>query len=80
MIGVYPDRLVYPPDTKGNINGRHSLDETLLDGYKREMERSGSSRFIALRSSFSRRFIILYLLACVPTFCATSPENVAAGS
>ena len=48
MIGVYPDRLVYPPDTRGNINGRHSLDETLLDGYKREMERSGSSRFVGL--------------------------------
>jgi glucan phosphoethanolaminetransferase (alkaline phosphatase superfamily) len=45
MIGMYPDRLIFPPDLKGNINGRHTLDESLLDGYQHEIGRSGS-RFI----------------------------------
>ena len=46
MIGVYPDHLDFPPDMKGNINGRHTLDEALLDAYQRELGRSGTSRFI----------------------------------
>jgi glucan phosphoethanolaminetransferase (alkaline phosphatase superfamily) len=48
MIGIYPDRLVLPPDLNGNINGRHTLDETLLGAYRSEIERGGSSRFIGL--------------------------------
>jgi glucan phosphoethanolaminetransferase (alkaline phosphatase superfamily) len=47
-IGVYPDTLVFPPDMQGNINGRHTLDETLLNGFQREIDRRGSSRFIGL--------------------------------
>jgi glucan phosphoethanolaminetransferase (alkaline phosphatase superfamily) len=48
MIGIDPDRLILPPDLKGNINGRHTLDEDLLGAYRAEMERGGSSRFIGL--------------------------------
>jgi glucan phosphoethanolaminetransferase (alkaline phosphatase superfamily) len=48
MIGVYPDRLELPPDWRSNINGRHTLDESLLDAFGREIGRSGSSRFIGL--------------------------------
>ena len=48
MIGIDPDRLILPPDLKGNINGRHTLDEELLGAYRSEIGHAGSSRFIGL--------------------------------
>ena len=48
MIGIDSDRLILPPDLKGNINGRHTLDEGLLGPYRSEIGHGGSSRFIGL--------------------------------
>ena len=48
MIGIHPDRRELPPDLNGNINGRHTLDEALLDAYRSEISRGGSARFIGL--------------------------------
>jgi glucan phosphoethanolaminetransferase (alkaline phosphatase superfamily) len=47
-VGVSPDFLEYPPDLKANINGRHALDEVLLPGFRREIARNGSPRFIGV--------------------------------
>lgn len=48
MIGIRPDRRELPPDLNGNINGRHTLDEALLDAYRSEIGRGGKPRFIGL--------------------------------
>jgi glucan phosphoethanolaminetransferase (alkaline phosphatase superfamily) len=47
-VGVAPDFLEYPPDLKANINGRHTLDEVLLLGFRREIARDGIPRFIGV--------------------------------
>jgi len=47
-VGVHADTLEYPPDLHADINGRHTLDELLLPGYRRELARSGAARFIGI--------------------------------
>jgi glucan phosphoethanolaminetransferase (alkaline phosphatase superfamily) len=47
-IGIAADRTIYPPDFKANILDRHTLDETLLPGYRRELGRTGHARFIGI--------------------------------
>jgi glucan phosphoethanolaminetransferase (alkaline phosphatase superfamily) len=46
--GVSADTMDFPPDFNSNINGRHTLDEVLLPAYRRELARSGQSRFIGI--------------------------------
>jgi len=47
-FGIDADYLEYPPDFKSNINGRHTLDGSLLPAYAREIARSGQARFIGI--------------------------------
>lgn len=47
-VGVSADTMDFPPDFNSNINGRHALDEVLLPAYRRELARSGESRFIGI--------------------------------
>jgi glucan phosphoethanolaminetransferase (alkaline phosphatase superfamily) len=47
-IGVTADNFVFPPDPHTSLFGRHVPDEALLPALRREVERSGSSRFIAI--------------------------------
>ncbi len=47
-VGVSADTMDFPPDFNSNINGRHTLDEVLLPAYRRELARSGESRFIGI--------------------------------
>jgi glucan phosphoethanolaminetransferase (alkaline phosphatase superfamily) len=47
-VGVAPDSLIFPPDLKTNINGRHTLDEVLIPGFQREIAAVGSPRFIGI--------------------------------
>lgn len=46
--GVAADRTIYPPDFEANVLDRHTLDETLLPGYLRELKRAGHARFIGI--------------------------------
>jgi glucan phosphoethanolaminetransferase (alkaline phosphatase superfamily) len=48
MIGIAPDHLEYRADLRGNINGRHLLDEVMLPAYQREIAARGTSRFIGV--------------------------------
>jgi glucan phosphoethanolaminetransferase (alkaline phosphatase superfamily) len=47
-VGIDADRTIYPPDFKANILDRHTLDESLLPAYGRELERTGRARFIGI--------------------------------
>jgi len=47
-VGIAADHTVYPPDLKANILDRHTLDETLLAPYRRELGRTGQARFIGI--------------------------------
>ena len=47
-LGINPDLLVNPPDVNANINGRHTYDEILLPALRKELARSGVSRFIGI--------------------------------
>jgi hypothetical protein len=48
LVGVNADTMEFPPDFNSNINGRHTLDEVLLPAFRRELARSGESRFIGI--------------------------------
>jgi glucan phosphoethanolaminetransferase (alkaline phosphatase superfamily) len=47
-IGISPDHLEYPPDAGTSPFGRHLPDGVLLPAYRRELARSGVSRFIGM--------------------------------
>jgi glucan phosphoethanolaminetransferase (alkaline phosphatase superfamily) len=47
-VGIDADRLVSPLDFEANINGRHTLDETLLPAFREELARAGAPRFIGV--------------------------------
>ena len=47
-MGITADRLEYPPDPKPTLFGRIVQDAALLPTYRRELARSGKSRFIAM--------------------------------
>jgi glucan phosphoethanolaminetransferase (alkaline phosphatase superfamily) len=46
--GVHADVLEFPPDFKTNINGRHTLDESLLPALRQELSRPDQPRFIGI--------------------------------
>jgi len=47
-VGMDPDRLIYPPEFRASLVGRHGLDEGLLPGLHRELARTGHARFIGI--------------------------------
>jgi glucan phosphoethanolaminetransferase (alkaline phosphatase superfamily) len=47
-IGIAADHLEYPPDLHEGTFGRSALDEVLLPGYRRAVERTGQPRFIGM--------------------------------
>lgn len=46
--GIAADRTVFPPDFKGNLLDRRTLDEVLLPAYRDELAQSGKARFIGV--------------------------------
>lgn len=48
LVGIKADFLEYPPDFNYNINGRSTLDETLLPSLKKLLGERGPSRFIGI--------------------------------
>jgi glucan phosphoethanolaminetransferase (alkaline phosphatase superfamily) len=47
-MGIAADHLEYPPDLHEGLFGRRTLDETLLPAYRREIDRTGQARLIAM--------------------------------
>jgi heptose-I-phosphate ethanolaminephosphotransferase len=47
-VGVHADVLEFPPDFSTNINGRRTLDETLLPALRRELSSADHPRFIGV--------------------------------
>lgn len=47
-LGITPDRLELPPDSRVDLFGRRVPDDALLPAYRRELTRAGTARFIGM--------------------------------